>query len=144
MGKNSKNLMLFVVVCMCIIFGWHYVEQKFWPPPNTLTPQQRKDVSEYIGTLSDFASTADGVGAFARAAVNSQLRQKDGEKQFAELAKAQDDARPKPQPKPAAPKATPEFVELGNQDFFLQVRLTNIGAAVDRVILTHFKHADEM
>src|SRR5207244_13069732 len=50
----------------------------------------------------------------------------------------------KPAPQPVAPKAAPEYVQLGNKDFFLQVRLTNIGAAVDRVILTHFKHADEM
>src|SRR5262245_50350633 len=138
MGKgNTKNLVLFVAVCMLIIFGWNYLEKTFWPPPKPTPKQVRKDVRKYIGFMG-------GAVAVAPLATSEEATKADGIDEFHKAAKAQADAKPKPPPKPVAPKPNPEFVELGNKDFFLQVRLTNIGAAVDRVILTHFKHADEM
>src|SRR5262245_18687735 len=138
MGKgNTKNLVLFVAVCMLIIFGWNYLEKTFWPPPKPTPQQVRKDVRKYIGFMG-------GAVAVAPLATSEEASQADGIDEFHKVAKAQGDAKPKPPPKPAAPKLSPDFVELGNKDFFLQVRFTNIGAAVDRVILTQFKHADEM
>jgi YidC/Oxa1 family membrane protein insertase len=138
MGKgNTKNLIVFVAVCMAIIFGWNFLQKEIWPPPAPTPKQLAKDARKYIGFMG-------GGPAVATTAATEEAAKSDALTEFQKTAKAIADAKPKPPPKPVAPKPVGEFVDLGNKDFFLQVRLTNVGAAVDRVIVTHFKHADEM
>ena len=105
-----------------------------------------------VGQLAA-ASGGNGLGDVFRMAIDEELRHesaevkkllaeaveaKKKEKEQTEVAKAE----VKPKPKPQAEFA-PQTVDLGNQNFNLQVQLTNKGGGVQRVIVTHFPHADE-
>ncbi|MFL5342914.1 MAG: YidC/Oxa1 family insertase periplasmic-domain containing protein [Gemmataceae bacterium] len=145
-NMRPRQLILFMVVCLVIVFGYNYVQKRFFPEPKVLSPAETAQAREVAGLLAD-AGGANSLGDLGRMAVNSEVQQNRGP--FRELAKAQEEekkkealAKAQTQPKPK-PKFEEQLIDLGSPAFNLQVRLTNRGGGVNRVIVTHFAPANE-
>jgi YidC/Oxa1 family membrane protein insertase len=136
-------MVLFVVVCMVIIFGYTQIENWINPKPKVLTPQQQADLRNNLPFLVANVPQGDGFDAFRLLALEAERQNLDALKKHAtELAK-REPPKPKDPPKPKPPEVKPDFLTLGDERFALQVRLTSKGGGVDRVIVTHFPQADE-
>ena len=145
---NLKTLAIFMLVSIAIIVGWGYVQEWIWgPAPKRLTPVQQRDLRDHLGPLSALAPTGTGIGdlwRFAGQEIGRQMPAEARTKAVAEVVEAkkkEEEAKRALQPK--VPVFKPDLVDLGHDKFNLQVRLTNKGGGVDRVIVTHFKQADQ-
>lgn len=142
---SSRQMVVFVIVCMVIIFGYTQIENWLWPKAKPLTAQQQLDIRNNLPFVAASVQQSDGLDAFLRFLTLEETRQKLPEaKKFAqELAKLEPKKPDPPKPKPKQPEVKSELVSLGDAQSFLQVRLTTKGGGVDRVIVTHFPAADE-
>jgi YidC/Oxa1 family membrane protein insertase len=142
-----KQLVLFMIISVAAIVGWNYVQDLIWPRPKQLPPTQQRELREHLALLAALAPTGAGLGDLHCYATNEIARQIPPESRIKALAefldakKKEGEAKRVQQPKVAPFK--PDLIELGNKDFNLQVRLTNKGGGVDRVIVTHFPEADQ-
>lgn len=137
-------MVIFVIVCLIIIFGYSQIENYFFPKPKQLTAKQHLDIRNNLPLMMASAPMGDGFDAFRLMAHEESRAKLDDLKKHAEALAQAEAKKPKPpKPKPAAPEEKPELIALGNAKSFLQVRLTTKGAGVDRIIVTNFPGADE-
>jgi YidC/Oxa1 family membrane protein insertase len=131
----TRNLVLFVVVTMLIMFGWYtVVEPYFFPkpePPKQLNPleaaQTLAAVHEWVGwdsVITPILYPPPSASTIAQRVAIPRMPIK----------------APAVAAAPAGPK--PELIPMGDDTFDLQVRLTTQGGGVDRVILSYFPEAD--
>ncbi|HEV3145863.1 MAG TPA: YidC/Oxa1 family insertase periplasmic-domain containing protein [Gemmataceae bacterium] len=131
----TRNLVLFAIVCMLIIFGYSYFENKFWPKPPPQKPTMPP--AEVVATVHEWVGwdILDPIfhppPAVPRAEVVSTVREWVGWNQFI-----------LPLFRPPVAVAKPELIEMGDESSYLQVRFTTYGGGVDRLILTNFPEAD--
>jgi YidC/Oxa1 family membrane protein insertase len=143
----TRQLLLFMLISVAAIIGWNYVQDWIWPRPKLLTPAQQREVRDHVAPLAGLAPTGAGLGDLQRFAAQELARQMPPETrtkalaEFVEAKKKENEAKIAQQPK--VPGFKPTLIDLGNDHYYLQVRLTNKGGAVDRVIVTHFDEADE-
>lgn len=136
---SSRQMIIFVIVCLVIIFGYTQIENWINPKPKVLTPQQQAEIKNNLPHLMTNVPQGDGYDAF-RLATSEIARSlpDDAKKKSQEWAKAEQKKAEPPKPKPKAPEVKPDFVALGDSQYFLQARLTTKGAGVDQLLLTHF------
>ncbi|HLW65247.1 MAG TPA: YidC/Oxa1 family insertase periplasmic-domain containing protein [Gemmataceae bacterium] len=129
----TRNLVLFAVITMLILFGYSYIENKLNPkpePPKQLNPleaaQTLAAVHEWVGwdtVISPILYPPPSAASIAKRAVIPRIPAKVLAPQVAASVK-------------------PDLISMGDESFYLQVRLTTQGGGVDRLILTYFPEAD--
>src|SRR5262249_46286684 len=128
-----KQLVIFMIISVAAIVGWNYIQDLIWLPVKRLKPEEQRAVREHIAPLAGLAPTGAGLGDLQRFAGEELVRQMPPETrvkaaaEFAEAKKKENEARIAQQPKPPAFK--PTLINLGNDRYNLQVRLTNKGGA---------------
>jgi YidC/Oxa1 family membrane protein insertase len=138
-----KNLVMFFVASILIMFAWTYYEAK--NRPQQVTTQQKTEVCETLMPLVSMVPIGNGLPdlwAYAGREFSRNVPPDLAKKAWDQLAEAkhkEEINRPK---KPVAAPFKPEFVEMGGDGFNLQVRLINKGGGVDRVIVSRFPQAD--
>jgi YidC/Oxa1 family membrane protein insertase len=131
----TRNLVLFVVVTMLIMFGWYaVVEPYFFPkpePPKQLNPleaaQTLAAIHEWVGwdtIIAPILYPPPSAATIAQRVAVPRLPLK------------------APGMAAANTAAKPDLIPMGDESFYLQVRLTTRGGGVDRLILTNFPEAD--
>jgi YidC/Oxa1 family membrane protein insertase len=142
-----KQLIIFVLFSLAVIVGWNYLQDQIWPRPKKLKPDDYRAVTAEIGQLGFMAPTGAGLGDVARCVGNEIAREVPAETKlkalsdFLDAKKKEDESKRAQLPKVAEFK--PTLIDLGNENFDLQVRLTNKGGGVDRVIVSKFDEADK-
>ncbi len=118
---QAKNLLIFIAVCLLILFGWPYLERTLWPPP----PPKEKSKNELA---------------------KKEPAKKEKPKKVEKPPEKKPEKKPKKEEKPAAPEKPAEVVTLGSQvkdsEYHLGVRLTTLGGGVDGVTLNKFEGAN--
>jgi YidC/Oxa1 family membrane protein insertase len=139
-----KNWVLFILASILIMVAWTYFDYKSRPPQ--LSFQQKKEVLEAVDPLLSLLPTGNGLpdlwaeaGREVAQGVPPDAIRKANE-QAAEDKHKEELARPK---KPTVAPFKPEYIDLGDEKFNLQVRLTTKGGGVDRVIVRDFPEANE-
>jgi YidC/Oxa1 family membrane protein insertase len=145
MQSQTRNTVLFLLSVVLIFGAYSWYRNFRWPP----APKPTRDQIDAAETMSRLLAAPVGTGlgdavglAIETAATPaSRIDYAIAERaaREAEVAKA----APKP-PEPPKPVAPEELVTLGDDDYFLRVRLTPLGAGVDQVVLTRFREADHM
>jgi YidC/Oxa1 family membrane protein insertase len=134
---------MFIVTSILVFVGWTYFEYKNRPPQ--LSKAQKDQVIESLGPLVGLAPVGNGLGdlwAYAGRETFRQLPSDTMRKIAEEVAEARRQEELKKPPKPVVPAFKPEYVDLGGQGYFLQVRFTNKGGGVDRVVVPAFPEAN--
>lgn len=144
MKSQTRNYILFFLTFVLLYGGYIWVRNKWWPPPQRATPEQVAGVKHAAKMLA----VAPGAGlanaaTLAIAAENDQTKYADLwlalQKAKNEQQAAAKPAAPKPPPQPTKPA---DLITLGGSDYHIQVTLTNRGAGVRDLILTHFRGVD--
>jgi YidC/Oxa1 family membrane protein insertase len=139
-----RNLALFLVASVVLMFAWNFVENKFWPKAKPLTAQEQREVRDVVSQIAGLAPAGNGIGDLWAHGAREIARTLLPEDRARILVQAEEEkkaiaAAPKP---PPVPVFKPKLIDLGGDDFNLRVRLTTKGGGVDRVIVPAFPQAD--
>jgi YidC/Oxa1 family membrane protein insertase len=150
---QQKNLLVFIVLCILILVGWGMLQNALWPPP------QKKKVDETAAkkerpeekplpplTAADMRRLAAALGA---GGVANGLNPQNPALIAAQLGAGQEVAERVAQVvtpfldffTPAS--ATARAIDLSGDNSYLQVKVTTLGAGVQRLTLPKFQAADE-
>src|SRR5262245_6481590 len=144
---QTKNLIIFFVLLLVIVFGWQFFVNWRWPPKEK--PPSPEQCARAVGMWGLGSPAAPGLDHAGRLAAETWLIGKTPQ-ELTELASlsAKAQAKPdvivekKPKPKPKPQRRQAEDIPLGDDSFNLKLLLTSEGAGVRELILTRFKEAD--
>lgn len=149
--QQPKNLLLFIVLTVLILVGWHQLSVRLWPPRSRPTPPPEekspwvwenlrpREQSEVFARLAAAAAPAgagvDTIGSTATAAAVADWSV------HQENRVVKREPEPRPEIKKGAPPAPHYAIQMGDDQSSLKVALTTLGGGVESVILNHFPQA---
>ena len=155
--SNTRNIILFAVLAFTILIGSQFLQSWLFPRPKPVPPEA-KAWSDLV--IRDSGLTIDGgvpgLGDAARQVTNQVVANYLAERNYhlplilAQETKKEETKKrePLPQPKVALtpqPKAErKEFWFGDDDDFYLRVKLTSLGAGVENLELKQFQAANAM
>lgn len=144
-----KNLIAFFALSAAVLVGWVYFQNWMWPPKQRPAKFSQEPAVEWpwkdlrsqdqatILTRLLGASTPGWSGLDTGTRLVAEIKRDDPALKMW-LAQEREKARPKPV------VAKSETVNLGDDSFNLQVKLTSKGAGVQQVVLTKFQEANDL
>jgi YidC/Oxa1 family membrane protein insertase len=145
---QQKRLILFFVVSLLILVGWSYIHQLIvGPAPKKVTPVPElklPDPRTWAGVPAAIQACVEqpvpvpGLGNAALLATEIAIRAN----VTAERPPLPVVRKPEEKPKPVVAQKPSETIPIGNDQFYLQGRLTTHGAGVLDLVLPGFEQAD--
>lgn len=148
MQSQTRNWFLFFGLFFVLMLGHTWLRNKFWPPPQKLTPDQVLAVEQagrllttYSGNgLNDAVTLGIQATATPASALSYVVAVREAKDKAAAVAKAE---QPKPV-EPPKPQPKPDLITLGGDDYLIKATLTTLGAGVKNLTLTPFPQVDRM
>jgi YidC/Oxa1 family membrane protein insertase len=141
---QRTNLILFIVLTIAILIGWHFLQRQLLgpaPPKQAQKTQKGKETIHKQGKAASVPFSPANLkasGPISLVALGTAFPPS----LSAPLLAAVQWSSP---PKKASPPANPlRVVTLGGEGFHLEAKLTSKGAGVERLILRRFHAADRM